>query len=374
MKAKFLLLSLAVCASLSSYAEEADYSNAIQVKIKNDSGLVVGGTTDQPILVEPDDNDDSQVFYMVQTSYNNRTDGNPATYPGFYLIQKSSGKYLIQNSWDGLKYQGTTAYTDDKTKYEYPAAKEGNWVPNDDATKNFNNKSHSQIDMNYLRALCAIDENNDAIKDIAKVIVGTSVGTVHKDTEGVASAGFRIIIYRYTGDVWLRGPGISGTSGDWNNGVKLEKDEANPGIYYHDGININDNTKGLRLNLQNENDTYTLNLSAIPNQEPDANKPANNKVSFDSANGHNIRFVPWQFGHMWQAKNSGVTPLTVDLNNMKLSLAKYNPIPTGIESIEAEENAPVHYYNLQGVEVANPENGIFIRVSGNKATKVVVKH
>ena len=373
MKAKFLLLSLAVCASLSSYAEDADYSNAIQVKIKNASGLVVGGTTDQPILVEPADNDDSQVFYMVQTSYNNRTDGQPATFPGFYLIQKSSGKYLIQNSWDGTKYQGTTAYTDDKTKYEYPAAKEGNWVPNDEKNQNFNGNISFHIE-NKLRALCAIDENNNAIKDLNKIDVGTSVGTVHTNTAGILSAGFRIEIYKYTGDVWLRGPGISGTTGDWNNGVKLEKDEANPGIYYHDGINLKDNAKGLRLNLQNENDTYTLNLSAIPNQEPDANKPANNKVSFDSANGHNIQFVPWQFGHMWQAKNSGVTPLTVDLNKMKLSLAKYNPIPTGIESIEAEENAPVHYYNLQGVEVANPENGIFIRVSGNKATKVVVKH
>lgn len=36
------------------------------------------------------------------------------------------------------------------------------------------------------------------------------------------------------------------------------------------------------------------------------------------------------------------------------------------------ENAPVEYYNLQGVKVANPENGIFIRRQGSKATKVVM--
>ncbi len=35
-------------------------------------------------------------------------------------------------------------------------------------------------------------------------------------------------------------------------------------------------------------------------------------------------------------------------------------------------NAPVEYYNLQGIRVANPENGIFIRRQGNKATKVVL--
>ena len=44
---------------------------------------------------------------------------------------------------------------------------------------------------------------------------------------------------------------------------------------------------------------------------------------------------------------------------------------TAIETIEAE-NAPVEYYNLQGVKVANPENGLFIKKQGNKATKVVL--
>lgn len=46
---------------------------------------------------------------------------------------------------------------------------------------------------------------------------------------------------------------------------------------------------------------------------------------------------------------------------------------TGINGIFVEENAPVEYYNLQGVRVANPENGLYIRRQGNKATKVLVK-
>lgn len=36
------------------------------------------------------------------------------------------------------------------------------------------------------------------------------------------------------------------------------------------------------------------------------------------------------------------------------------------------DNAPSVYYNLQGVRVANPENGIFIRRQGGKVTKVVL--
>ncbi len=46
---------------------------------------------------------------------------------------------------------------------------------------------------------------------------------------------------------------------------------------------------------------------------------------------------------------------------------------SGVDMIVAPENAKVEYYNLQGVKVANPENGMFIRVEGNKAVKVLVK-
>lgn len=42
-----------------------------------------------------------------------------------------------------------------------------------------------------------------------------------------------------------------------------------------------------------------------------------------------------------------------------------------VEGIEADNAAPVEYYNLQGVRVANPSNGIFIRCQGNDVKKVV---
>lgn len=46
---------------------------------------------------------------------------------------------------------------------------------------------------------------------------------------------------------------------------------------------------------------------------------------------------------------------------------------TSVAGIEIDANAPVEYYNLQGVRVANPENGLYIRRQGNTATKVLVK-
>lgn len=50
-------------------------------------------------------------------------------------------------------------------------------------------------------------------------------------------------------------------------------------------------------------------------------------------------------------------------------------ISTGIENIavDNDESAPVEYFNLQGVKVADPSNGIYIRRQGNKATKVLIK-
>ena len=47
---------------------------------------------------------------------------------------------------------------------------------------------------------------------------------------------------------------------------------------------------------------------------------------------------------------------------------------SGISEIEAEEtDAPAEYYNLQGIKVANPENGIFIVRRGNKVTKEIIR-
>lgn len=46
-----------------------------------------------------------------------------------------------------------------------------------------------------------------------------------------------------------------------------------------------------------------------------------------------------------------------------------------VESLESEDvdNVEAVYYNLQGVKVANPQNGIYVRVRGNKVDKVYVK-
>ena len=55
----------------------------------------------------------------------------------------------------------------------------------------------------------------------------------------------------------------------------------------------------------------------------------------------------------WQAEGSaGINDIVVD---------------------ETEATGPAVYYNLQGVEVAYPENGIYIVLRGNKVTKEIVR-
>ena len=45
---------------------------------------------------------------------------------------------------------------------------------------------------------------------------------------------------------------------------------------------------------------------------------------------------------------------------------------SAIEDVMNDANAPVEYYNLQGVKVANPGKGVFIKKQGSKTTKVVL--
>ena len=48
---------------------------------------------------------------------------------------------------------------------------------------------------------------------------------------------------------------------------------------------------------------------------------------------------------------------------------------SGIDGVESDEygDAPVEYYNLQGIRVENPEPGLYIRRQGDKSTKVYIK-
>ncbi len=57
------------------------------------------------------------------------------------------------------------------------------------------------------------------------------------------------------------------------------------------------------------------------------------------------------------------------IDNIKL----HNAGSGSVSDIAVDENAPVEYFNLLGVRVENPENGIYIRRQAGKVSKVLVK-
>lgn len=57
-------------------------------------------------------------------------------------------------------------------------------------------------------------------------------------------------------------------------------------------------------------------------------------------------------------------------DNMIKYLSPVKSIPSSVTEIDTADDAEVMYFNLQGVRVDNPSNGVFVRVSGGKAVKV----
>ena len=114
---------------------------------------------------------------------------------------------------------------------------------------------------------------------------------------------------------------------------------------------------------------------------------------------HAMKFIQWRIiykgsqnvqGMRKAAGEKRLVPetLTVDRSNPKADWVLNGThkeimvgIATGVEDIEMEDGeiseegeavAPV-YYNLQGVRVAEPQHGLYIKVTGNKSEKILVK-
>lgn len=90
----------------------------------------------------------------------------------------------------------------------------------------------------------------------------------------------------------------------------------------------------------------------------------NEAVSLEAYKGTKMQFA---FKYMSTADVAG----TWEVNNIIVTADK----TAGVEGVAIEtvdENAPVEYYNIQGVRVANPTKGLYIQVKAGKATKVIL--
>ena len=87
-------------------------------------------------------------------------------------------------------------------------------------------------------------------------------------------------------------------------------------------------------------------------------------VEYDATHGYPTRWTLQQYDYD-----------TEEMNNIfRAEYSDYVDASAGITDIEADTDAPVEYYNLQGVRVSRPEAGsVYIRRQGTTAVKVMVK-
>lgn len=76
------------------------------------------------------------------------------------------------------------------------------------------------------------------------------------------------------------------------------------------------------------------------------------------------------FGIMFGMMEDGKVMIDANPDNVVRMEIVVESTSTGVDAIEAAEGEAV-YYNLQGVRVANPEKGIYVKVLNGKSTKVV---
>lgn len=76
---------------------------------------------------------------------------------------------------------------------------------------------------------------------------------------------------------------------------------------------------------------------------------------------------------VWSNKYNNFTVGTSPTDGLpKLYIEKGSSAISAVAAEAVEANAPVEYFNLQGMKVSNPQSGIFIKRQGNKAIKVAL--
>lgn len=182
-----------------------------------------------------------------------------------------------------------------------------------------------------------------------------------------------------------------------NSGVNVNRTDSNYILsfwFYGDGSN-NSVSATLRINgspLVNTNPLTSINFRGWTLVTWDiANDPYQQIITSSQFSTINQwRFDSFFFKHEATDENDESTPYqawsgevlfnSLEYNkwdNTATQTASINDITLPTNSVEniivVDENAPIEYYNLQGVKIANPSSGIYIKVKGGNASKVVIR-
>lgn len=134
---------------------------------------------------------------------------------------------------------------------------------------------------------------------------------------------------------------------------KLAKNKTKPSAYT---VAVDNKHKINKIEIKVKGTGYPVNTSATTAKGEDGN----GVMTWVAPEDQEVREVVFN----GQANSGGTVSI--------LSATVYYDLSTAVETIiDNEADAPVYYYNLQGVRVENPSNGIFIRVQGKKSQKVM---
>lgn len=150
--------------------------------------------------------------------------------------------------------------------------------------------------------------------------------------------------------LWLYG---SATPTGWSLGnndmCPMDWDEANPMVFTAKGVELNEGELKFACNKFGGFDQTFYQRNAT---DP-------TKVVFGGDD------------NKWNIEEAGKYDITLNVADMTISIVKSTA--TGISSVEANTNAPVEYFTLDGKRVSSLGNkGVYIKRQGSKATKVVV--
>lgn len=125
-------------------------------------------------------------------------------------------------------------------------------------------------------------------------------------------------------------------------------------LQYDDVASFTGNTNAVAGNKRWCLDAISLRHQRVEEDDVDEDNPFQ---AWEGTIGYNnLLFSRWDDQSERQAKISDI-PLPGD----------------GVVDVDANLSAPVEYFNMQGVRVANPSAGVYIRRQGTEVTKVVVR-
>lgn len=160
---------------------------------------------------------------------------------------------------------------------------------------------------------------------------------------------------------------ILGNICDWIPANGVECDSAVDGVYTWNEAN---------LVAAAESEYSYFSFATAIGADWDADVNSSHRYGATSENAELVTEAPIELfpvggnatAYSWKVK-AGTYKVVANLNDMKVTISGTN----SVEAIDVEENAAPVYYNLQGVRVDAPANGLYIVVRGNKVAKEIVK-